>query len=156
MSNRLNLVGKWRVFDFELESGANRFTTKNSHIIVIDRNDGLRDELATSFGFDAASECRPRNIALLIDGHRNVSVVTRCDQSGIAAAEIVRMLNKTGFKGKLLFVCDAQTVPLHLTRRLKNLAIDFDLSTTTVPDLGNAPKMTTDPSTNHILSSALG
>lgn len=156
MSTINNLVRKWRVFEFDQSDSANAHASSGKRIVVIDRNDHLREDLTLVLEQEADRECRPLNIALLIGGGERCDVVTRFDQSGIAAAEIVRILNKTGFKGQLKFVVDEDTVPLHLTRRLKKLAIDFDLSTTTVSNLAIVPQHAPSPSITQILTSAMG
>jgi len=156
MSNIYNLVRKWRVFEFRAEERAQELIHSSNRIVAIDRNDQLREDISDVLKHDAQSECRPLNIGLFVDGEHPCDVVTRFDQSGIAAAEIVRILNRTGFKGQLKFVVDEHTVPLHLTRRLKKLAIDFDLSTTTVSNLAYLNKHTPVSRTEPILTSVMG
>lgn len=156
MSNFYNLVRKWRVFEFRAEKSVQELGYAFKRIVVIDRNDQLRDDISDVLNHDAQRECRPLNIGLILDGKDPCDVVTRFDQSGIAAAEIVRILNRTGFKGKLKFVVDEHTVPLHLTRRVKKLAIDFDLSTTTVSNLAYLNNHTPVPRNTPILKSAMG
>lgn len=135
-----------RVFELQIprQDGSLR------QVIAFDNGDGLRDQLENILGYQAVKECRPRNVGLLLGNSQSAMVLANHDPSGRISTEMLRILNQTGFRGQLIFLCDGGTIPLHAARRLKKLALDFDLGALSVTSLfqkiteadnGLAPKM---------------
>lgn len=146
MAGYTKQIRQMRVFSFDVLNQAG----KALPIIGIDRQDGLKDRLTSAFGFEPTSECRPRNIGLMLQDTEAELIVTNADNAGYSSTELMRILNQTGFQGELLFLTNGNTYPLHLLRRLNNLALDFDLGTISMATLRSrvnaaAPMIAKDP-----------
>ncbi len=158
MAGYTKLIRQMRIFAFDVMTP----TGKMFPLIGIDRQDGLRDRLSSSFGTEPTSECRPRNIGLMLSDTNANTVVTNADNAGYSSTELMRILNQTGFRGEVLFLSNGNTYPLHLLRRLNNLALDFDLGTISMAALqgrvnSSAHRIAQDPSQAfNVRSAAVG
>ncbi len=139
MTGYNKIIRKMRVFEFEIETHSGATTS----LIAIDRMDGLRERIERTFNVQAVSECRPRNIGLMIERSKHRFVVTSAEKAGYASTELMRILNQTSFQGEVLFLTDGNTYPLHLLRRLNKMALDFDLGTISMANLSNKITMDT-------------
>jgi len=131
MSGYNKIIRKMRVFEFEIEQPHGEMVS----VIAIDRMDGLRERLELAFGTAPVSECRPRNIGLLIERAKHRFVVTGAENAGYSSTELMRILNQTSFQGEVLFLTNGNTYPIHLLRRLNKMALDFDLGTISMATL---------------------
>ncbi len=133
MTGFAKMLRGMRVFEFEVVCA----TGVKIPLIGIDRDDGLRERIESTFQAKVTRTFRPRNIGLLIDRQRHKLIVTNAENAGYTSTELMKILNQTGFDGELLFLTSGNTYPLHLLRRLNNLALDFDLATISVATLEN-------------------
>lgn len=131
MTGCSKLLRDMRVFEFEVKCS----TGHSVPLIGIDRDDGLRERIEQEFDTEVYRTFRPRNIGLLIERERHKLIVTNAENAGYTSTELMKILNQTGFDGEFLFLTSGNTYPLHLLRRLNNLALDFDLATISVATL---------------------
>lgn len=148
-----NTLRKLRVYKYLIETASGM----QKQILVIDRESGeIREQFEAIFEVRPIQECRPRNIGLLLHRQRQSAILTGCDVVGFAITDMLRILNQTGFRGQLLFLCDESAIPLHTARRMKNLALDFDLGSVSVTNLVKKVNEARDITIPRLLASALG
>lgn len=152
MSEYTNEFRNMRVFEFQVsrQDGTTR------QVVAFDNGEGLREQLENILGSQTIKECRPRNVGLLLGNTESGMVLANHDPSGQVSTEILRILNQTGFRGQLIFLCDNGTIPLHAARRLKKLALDFDLGALSVTSLFQKVTEADNKLEPKIMSSAVG
>ena len=131
MTDRRTKIRQWRAYEFMIADHAG----VSRRLFVLDRNDGLKDQVASEFGRLPVNTFRINNIAIFLDNNPGTTLIAKRDATGWVTTEIIRLLNQTGFRGKYLIVCDDNTIPMHMVKRLKKIAIDFDLGSTSVKNL---------------------
>ena len=113
-----------------------------AQVLVVDRKDGMGDFFLARRAVQMTQTFREGSLDVIIEKDAEARVVAKLDCSGSSNLELVRRLNHTGFRGRLVFVGPPTARTATLLRLLGQLVIDFEIAHTTFEALDDSLPMT--------------